>query len=71
MGGDHTLHAGAGLDNFDLFVKRVECHHGRGFTFIQGVLELPFGVGGVDRAEDGACFPGAQLGDDGLGRIGQ
>ena len=71
MAGDDALDGGAGLDGFDLIVEGVEGDNGLGLALDEGVLELPLGVGGVDGAKDGAGLPGAELGDDGLGRVGE
>ena len=69
--GYHRPHRGFLLDALDLRVERRQDDDGLGLAFVERSLELVFGVQRVERCDDRARLPGAELRDDCLRRVGQ
>jgi hypothetical protein len=71
VGGHDALDRGARLECFDLGVKRRQHDDRLCARFVQRVFQLALGVEGIERRDNRACFPCADLRDDGLRRVGQ
>jgi hypothetical protein len=70
-GGDDVAQARARLDVLHLPVKPRQRHDRFNAVLAKRLLELTFGVGRVQRRDDGRALPGPQLGDQELRAVGE